>query len=121
MANELTINLNAYIANGQYKEAFTKQIAVTQNTLGAASGIHIVTTSEGNLSLGDVATGGYTILQNLDDTNYITFGLDDAGTMKACMKLEPGEFAMFRLKPSTNLRMLANVASCKVYYWVLND
>ena len=121
MANEITINLTVNVSNGEYKYQFSKNSLVTQAVVGAASGIASIGTSEENLSLGDVATNGFLLLQNLDSTNYVDYGLDDASVMKSMGRLMPTEIALLRLKPGINVRMLANTAAVKVNYCLLNN
>ena len=43
-------------------------------------------TSEENVSFGDL-TPGLVILVNLDDANYVQYGMSDAGTMKTLGRL----------------------------------
>ncbi len=121
MADEIKVNVSIHAENGEYKESFTRQMVVDQTTLGTASGIQTIGTSEEDVATGDVSTPGITTLHNLDATNFVDYGMSDAGTMKALGRLKPGEFAMFRLKPSTTLRMVADTAPVKVRYWILSD
>lgn len=121
MSSEITGQVSVYCSNGNYKGQFNQTLAIDQAAQGAAAGIHTVTTSEGNLSLGDVTTAGVCCLQSLEPTggNYVDWGLDDSSTLKAIGRLAPGEVAVFRLVPSVNLRMKAHTASVSVAYWVL--
>jgi hypothetical protein len=123
MANEISYNLQVSISNGTYKDSFTKLGAfITQNAQGAAGGIQTVGTTEENLVITDsVTTNGCIVLHNLDSTNFVDYGLDDAGTMKAIGRIKPGEAHWLRLKPSTNLRMKADTAAVRVEYLLLND
>jgi hypothetical protein len=57
-------------------------------------------------------------MQNLDATNYIEWGF---ATTVYGGKLEPGEFALFRLKPSTTLYLKANTAACKALVKAFED
>src|SRR4051812_27754391 len=111
MANEITLNLNASISNSGLKDQFLENIKVTQNVVGASCGVAVVTTSAANIDFGSLATAGYCMLKNLDATNYVQWGQDNASTIRIIGRLYPGEIALFRLEPSTNLRMIAHTAS----------
>lgn len=77
--------------------------------------LSIGTTAE-DVSFGDIAPG-LVILVNLDDTNYVDFGMSDAGTLKTLGRLYPGDRvpAMFMLGPGQTLRMQANTGACNVH------
>jgi hypothetical protein len=99
---------NSWRPEGSAPTATQTGAGVYDNTLA------IGTTAE-DVSFGDVVPG-LVILQNLDDTNFVDFGMSDAGTIKPLGRLYPdGRWpAMFFLKPSTTLRMQADTASCNV-------
>ena len=86
-------------------QAGTGRFAYTQ-TIG--------TTAE-DVAFGDV-TPGLVILTNLDDTNFVSFGMSDAGTIKKLGRLYPATEwpAMFFLEPGQTLRMQADTAPCQV-------
>jgi hypothetical protein len=121
MANELKITLQAALTNGAHKETFAPtQASITQNTVGAHAPVVTVGTSEEDLGIGDITTLGWLFLQNLDATNYVTYGPKDT-TMKAFGRLEAGEFACLRLEPGITLRWQANTAPVKVKVLLLED
>ncbi|WP_254513842.1 hypothetical protein [Anatilimnocola floriformis] len=121
MSNEITTLVRLNITNGVYTDAFSASPTITQNTLGANSGIQTVGTSAEALAVGDVATLGLVCLLNTDATNFVQFGPDDSGTMKVVGRLKPGEAAQFRLEPGITLKLKADTASCKVRFLLLND
>ena len=121
MANEITTVLRLNVANGNYTDQFLAAPAITQNTLGAASGVQTIGTSAENLAVGDVATLGMFAITNLDSTNYVTYGPDDSGTQKTFGRLSPGESAIMRLQPGITVKLTANTAPVKIKYLLLND
>lgn len=122
MANELTINLTAQLVNGLHKELIQPgQLQVTQNTQLAHCPVVVVGTSEEDFDDGDVTTLGWLFMQNLDSTNYVTYGPKSAGVMVAFGRIKPGEVAAFRLEPGVIMRWIANTSSVKVKVWLLND
>lgn len=121
MANEITFTANVAVNNSGFKTNFAESTQYNQTAIGAASGIHIVTTSEGDLSAGDITTNGLLILKNIDSTNFITYGPKVTGSMQLMGKLKAGETAILRVAPTVVVRMIADTASCKVNYIFLND
>ena len=76
----------------------TKQCAVTETSFDA------------------ITAGGYLLIANLDDTNFIQIKaeLNEA----FLVRVNPGEFAFFRTPPlATRMRMFADTAGCLVEYW----
>ena len=66
------------------------------------------------VSLGAVGTNGCVFLQNLDSTNYLTYGPQIAGgAMQVLGKLGPGEFAWLRLGVGT-VRRQADTAAVQL-------
>lgn len=115
MANQITLSLGLQLVNGSLRAQFPQVSSqYTQTTSGLSDQVLSIGTSEENVAFGDVATPGLTVLHNLDDTNHVTYGMSDGGTMKAIGKLMPGDKHMIRIAESATLRMLANTAACKV-------
>lgn len=74
----------------------------------------IPTTAGGTaLNLGAVATPGWLFIQNMDAANYVT--ILNATSGSSCVKLLPGEFALFRCASATPA-LLANTAGVEVQY-----
>lgn len=122
MANELKVNVEANLRNGNHSVTFAPGVvAVTQAAIGGIDNVVSVGTSEEVISIGDVATLGWCFLRNLDATNYVEWGPTSAGAMVGVGRLEPGEVAACRLKPGITLRMQANTAACKVRVTILED
>jgi hypothetical protein len=73
--------------------------------------IQAVGTSEEALNLGDIGTGGYCFLKNLDATNFVKVR---PGTGAAdLIKLLPGDVALFRLVAAAPFA-ISDTASCNV-------
>mgnify|MGYP003116024832 CR=1 FL=1 len=63
----------------------------------------------------DLGTPGIYYIKNLDGANYVSIGLSG----QYSIKLKPGEFCLFRAAAA--IYALANTASCKVEYMVIED
>ena len=123
MANEITVNLQVNVTNGNYtRRAAPGVVNVDQAAQGQGGGIISIGTSEEALSFTDITTKGWCFLRNLDDTNYVEYGPESAGAMVGFGRLEPGEPAAMRLIPgSLTIRMQANTAACNVEVIVWED
>ena len=121
MADEIKINLTVTVENGSYKDRFVPgQLAITQSTQGAASGILSIGTAAETVAFTDVTTEGILICQNLDATNFIELGPDSTG-IQDFVKLKAGEFFIGRIKPGITVKAQADTAACKMYYLLLSD
>lgn len=116
MADEITINASMRLTNGNFKNVWTPgTLTVDQATArGGNPGCVNIGTSEEAISFGDLTTPAWIFIQNLDATNYVTWGPTSGGAMVAVGKLLPGEFALYRMAASVTLRMQANTAACNV-------
>ena len=119
MANEITVTLNLTVANANKSttRTFTKQI--TQSNSGFDPQKVTATTGGNNVTLVGLTTEGWIWIQNLDATNFVDFGQDNASTIQPIGRLQPGEAGCFRLKPAETLRVQANTASCDLELLVL--
>ena len=118
MADEI-FRFSLLVLNGNFRDQVNPgQITVDQSVQGRGGYAQEIGTAEEPLDFGDVAIGtinteGYLFLQNLDVTNYITYGPQvGTGSMEAMGKLKPGEIAWLRLEPGTVVMAQANVATC---------
>lgn len=107
MANEITLNLQFSVRNGEFSRQIQAAQRTDQSAIGAHGPVVEVATSETSISFGDVSTPGYLYLKNLDDENYVTYGPDDSG-MVAMGRLNPGECAILRADPGLSLVAQAN-------------
>jgi hypothetical protein len=122
MANELSVNIRAQLAKDNLKESFApgnKRIDV--DTVGAHGTVVTVgQAAEEDMPVGDVTTLGWLCLENLDDTNYVTWG-PKSGTMVPLGRLEPGEPASLRLEPGITLTWQADTADVQVKMLLIED
>ena len=114
MANEITVQTLLKVANGNLNAqhpASALSRSFDQAAVGGPTpGYVTIGTSEESFTFGELGTLGWLIMENLDATNYVEWGFEsgDYGG-----RMEAGEVAVFRMKPSTTLYLLANTASCK--------
>jgi hypothetical protein len=120
MANEISFSYQLLITNGSYSSSNVANNSYTQNAIGASGGVQTVTTSLTHLDLGSVTTLGYTLLKNLDPTNYVDVGIDSAGFV-GMARLKAGEVGIFRWLPGVTPSLKANTATCSVSYLLLQD
>ena len=120
MADEITINAQLKVVNGNLKfEHSSGFIQFDQAAAGGPTpGYVTIGTSEESIAFGELSTLGWIIMQNLDATNYVRWGF---ATTAYGGRLEPGEFALFRLNPATTIYLIANVAACKCVVYALED
>lgn len=119
MADEIAVSVMLRVENGSL--SFKKALAGLTFDQSSAKMIHSVQnvgTSEEAVDLGDVATPGWALFINRDDTNYVT--IRDGSGGDDVVKLEAGEFALFRLATATPYA-IANTAACDVEYVILED
>lgn len=121
MATSLRLTLSAIVNNGTYKDQFKPDaLEVTLAAVGARKGVQTIGTSAETVTTGDVATLGWCFLQNLDATNFITYGPDSTGQVDFG-RLKAGEWAAFRLEPGITLKATADTAACKMAVWILDN
>lgn len=78
--------------------------------------------AEENLDYGDItaANAGWLFMRNVDPTNFVSWGMSDAGTMKAVGTMKAGEpWTSFRVKASVAVRLQADTAACLVEYYLI--
>lgn len=117
MANTIAITASIVTTLGGFRDTFSPgTLSITPANVGAHCPIVSVGTSEEDLDVGDVgaSTQGFIVLQNLDATNYVTYGPKSSGAMVAVGRLRAGEIAVWRLEPSAVLRWVANSSAVKV-------
>lgn len=122
MSNEIRITSGIAVSNGNL--SFTQQFGTKQydqaSVGGPVPGQLTIGTTEEDVSLGDLTTPGWCIMQNLDDTNFCQWGFS-AGVYGG--RLGPGETAgPFRLDPGlASLYMKADTAAVKVLIYAFED
>ena len=115
MAGTITVSATITIVNGSHRRTIAPgSLSVVQDTIGEHSPIISVGSgAEEDFAIGDIGTLGWVFFQNLDSSNYVTFGPKDT-TMKAMVRLEAGEYCFMRLEPGITLRGQANTAAVKL-------
>lgn len=125
MSNEITFTFGLTCQNGSYKVAWPQEYNFyTQNAQGASAGI--LQTSSGSvvpIPLGSVATPGFLILKNLENSgsvNYVDWGISSGG-FNVVGQIKGGEINFVRVKPSTTVAVQAEAGSPLLQYWLLED
>lgn len=114
MAAEITLTANIAVAKGNIASIARVASNKSVDLAGDAyiSNVQTIGTSEEALLMGDVTAGGYIWVHNLDATNFVSLR-PGAGTAN-CVKLLPGEYAMFRA--SVALWGIADTAPVQLEY-----
>jgi len=121
MSSEIRLNVNMSCTNGNYTDQIIKSIQVNQATANGTKPGIVCTTSDTALSFPAIGTLGYALLYNQDATNYVDLGPEVSGAIAPIIRLQPGEFAVLRLKPGITLRAQAHTASVDLMAWVLEN
>jgi len=123
MADELTVNISAQLLNGNLDRAFTKTgLQFTQDAQGANGVVvSIGSGAEEDIVHAEIGTLGWCFLFNLDDTNFVTYGPNSAGSMVPFGRIEAGEPAAFRLEPGITIRAQADTAAVELDVLILED
>jgi hypothetical protein len=125
VANELTVSVSArYSKNGVQISTDDFGVAGIQIDVAGTEVARFVqligTSEEAILMPGDIASPGFMIVKNLDASNYVTIASASGAT--ACIKLKPGEPALFRLADSaTTPYATANTASCRIAVIIIEN
>lgn len=116
MANELALSglTIAFTKTNVPSVSMTAgSLSVTVSGTTIMDSVQDVGTSEEAILLGDVATGGYWFVQNMDATNFIT--LRSATGVTGLIKLLAGEWAIFRTNSGAAAPfIIADTGACKV-------
>lgn len=122
MADELTIRIAFKYSNSTTSDEYewphnsVMEFDVTGDQW--ISHVQEIGTSEEAIELGEIATGGWFIAMNLDDTNFIEIRPGTAET--DLVKLLPGEPCMFRISGDASAPFaIADTAACKLKYFLL--
>ncbi len=122
MADEIRVTQQITVANGELNFSYPNggsTASFNQAAVGGPTpGYLTIGTSEESEAFSELATVGWVILHNLDDTNFVEWGF---ATGAYGGRLEAGEKALFRLNPSTTLYLKANTAACKVLVNAFED
>lgn len=120
MANELTVNIQAGLVNGNLREDFNfGPLRYDQAVVGAYSSAINVGTSEEVVATGDIGTFGYAFFRNTDATNYVDVGPESGGAMVGFLRIKAGQVAGMPLKPGITIRAQANTGAVKLFMLLL--
>ena len=118
MANELSLsNLTITFSKSGSPSVYFKPATITPTVAGTQimDNVQNIGTSEVAILLGDVATGGYWFVQNMDATNFVT--LRSATGVTGLIKLLAGEWAIFRTNAGAAAPFaIADTAACDVRF-----
>jgi len=125
MANEITSNFSLSVSKGSFtfSRSLSKQITISASSPNVAGGTQLVGTAAAGeaLVLGDVATNGVAYFVNLDATNYVEVGIQQAGTFYPLARLNAGEGYPFRLAQGVTPYARANTSSVVMEYHIFDN
>jgi len=90
---------------------------VTNND-GANDFIMTVGTTEESPTFTDITTNGWLLIENLDSTNYVQWGV---ATTVFTGRIAAGKVALLQLEPGKTLFLKANTAACRVRIILIGD
>lgn len=124
MTNEFRITAAVQLRNGNISvNTLPVSYNANQTTAnGPTPGMVTATTSGVTVSLAQLTTPGFLMIQNTDATNYVQYGLYISSTFYPLGELLPGEVNVLRLARdiltantgAAVLRLKSNTASCLV-------
>lgn len=124
MANEITASLSFSVTNPSDGSGFASSNRLTrqynQNAIGVNAEILAVPVTATAYSFASITTNGFLLIQNLDTTNFVDYGLNASGFLPFG-RLKPGEFALLRLTPGIAFMAKADTATVNVSYQLFND
>lgn len=124
MANEISVNVTLSATKGSISlnRPLSKSVDWTLARNSAAVQ-NIPTTAAGTaLTINaSVTTNGWGYFNNLDATNYVEIGIQQAGTFYPLARCKAGEPAMFRVAAGVTPYARANTAAVDLEFNILND
>ena len=121
MADEIKLNINLTVTNGQFKQQFQPgQLSLPQATQGYDGPVVTVNTSaEETITFGNLTTPSLVVIQSLEATttgNFVTYGPDSTG-MVALSRLSPKDIHIIRLTSTgPTLKAQADTAAVNVRF-----
>ena len=118
MADEARVTSTLTIGKGNLDYAsrpsvFSADVDAAAPT-GPTPGSLLIATAGTDVSFAQLTTAGFCKLTNLDDTNFVEYGIWDSSTFHELGEIQPGEFYVIRLSRNmTGLRMKADTAACE--------
>lgn len=122
MADEITVSASLICVNGNFSfDRRINSVSVDQATQGSNGGVQIIGSgAHEQIEIGDLATEGWAIFRNLDDTNFVDIGVDVAATFYPVMRLKPGEPTVCRVS-TVVLYAQADTADVNLEFMILED
>ncbi len=124
MADELKLLIQMTAENGTFKDTFTPgTVNIDQAAQGFNGPVVTVGTTYEVLPIGDVATEGFLIGQNLDTTNFVTMAASTGAgaTQHPYQKAKAGEPFALRLDPTVTIRWKADTSVVNVQVKLYED
>lgn len=123
MADEITVSAGLGIENGHLRLSDARaQFTDDQAAAVSHATVQAVGTSDEAMSTGDVATPGWVVMINFDDTNYVEFGVrDSGGSFIPLGVLPPGAPCEFKVASGATIYLKANTAACFVRVFVADQ
>ena len=115
MANELSATISITFSKGGAEVNRAESIEITVTGDAYTAGVQEIGTTEEAVAQGsELGTPGWIFIKNIDDTNYVEFGIS---TGVYTTKIIAGKFAWFFVNGAT-LYAKANTAACNIdYIW----
>lgn len=88
------------------------------NNDGVNDLIMTIGTTEESPTFTDITTNGWLLLENLDATNYVQWGV---ATTVYTGRMAAGKAALLQLEPGKSLYLKANTAACRVRIVLIGD
>jgi len=121
MADEITYQFQTVLNNGNLQDQYSSgSSSADQSNAKLIRNVQTIgfATHEA-LELGDVATPGYAVFKNLDDTNFVQIGLEVGGTFYPFAKLGSENQGMV---PLANVTFYAQADSADVeLFYIIYD
>ncbi len=113
MANNITLNILLNVAiSGTNLRAIFQQNQATMAGDAAIDNVQSIGTGAETLNLGDVSTIGYTLIWNLDATNYVE--IDSANSFDKFPQKIPAGKCIILAPQTTTIYAKANTGACLV-------
>ena len=123
MANEISYQFQLRLSNGDLSDTYSSPSQRTDQTNARlVRNVQEIGTTEEQLESADVATPGWAVFSNLDDTNFVQVGHYTGGTFYPFLKLKPGDQMVCRLGLTTaQLYAKADTANVSLFYVIYDD
>jgi hypothetical protein len=118
MADEVRVTASLQVTKGNLdylSRPTTYQADVsTANPTGPSPGSIQIATAGTNVSFTQLTTPGYAVLRNLDDTNFVEYGVKTGGTFYELGELTPGTHVVIKFSRNlSDFHMKADTAACE--------